>query len=91
MLLEWNYRNDNRNLVDYFKKEKPNTLIRVATYNIKHDRLTVYQAHENAIVHQNLLEHIKNVADLLNYQVGKKVIKRKLGKLNYIESENQND
>jgi hypothetical protein len=58
MELEWSHRNENNNLVDYFIHQSPNVLLRVATYNIKLDKLTVYNAKENNILHQNLLEHI---------------------------------
>ncbi len=61
MTLEWDFRLEKKHLIDYYEKQEPNILIRVATYNTLKDTLTVYKARKNSIIHQNILEHLERV------------------------------
>lgn len=60
-----NYRYGNVNLIDICLVEKPNTLIRYATYSVKLDTLTFYSALKNSAITPSLMEQGNLIIDAL--------------------------
>jgi hypothetical protein len=47
MSLQWSHREEDNNLVDYFVEKEQGVLLKIATYNVKKDALTIYNTKEN--------------------------------------------